>query len=247
MQAVYPSPTRTPSNLTPRNLPLSHMDHPGWRLQPDKEFLGDLPERLLTTAPICEFGYFGMWDLPAFLLQGDSIHSRACDDLIGCAAIVATVRDLVVARAPASVYGVFTRAEEVGFIGAIQLAKSKQLPQDVTVVSLETSAELPPAKIGAGPIVRVGDRTSVFDPATTEYFVEIARSTNAETQPSSASFVAKKFPFGRQQAPLRCQLFSRPIMLHRGATFLFVLETADYGMGTRSISFRRIVERRNKC
>lgn len=154
----------------------AHMDHPGWRLQPDKEFLGDLPERLLTTAPIREFGDFGMWDLPAFLLQGDSIHSRACDDLIGCAAIVATVRDLVVARAHASVYGVFTRAEEVGFIGAIQLAKSKQLPQDVTVVSLETSAELPPAKIGAGPIVRVGDRTSVFDPATTEYFVEIARS-----------------------------------------------------------------------
>jgi putative aminopeptidase FrvX len=66
-------------------------------------------------------------------------------------------------ESPASVYGVFTRAEEVGFIGAIQLAKSKQLLQDVTVVSLETSAELPPAKIGAGPIVRVGDRTSVFD------------------------------------------------------------------------------------
>src|SRR5580693_4911532 len=50
--------------------------------------------------------------------------------------------------------------------------------------------------------------------------------TTVGSTPSSASLVAKKFPLGRQQAPLRCQLFSRPIMLHRGATFLFVLETA---------------------
>jgi putative aminopeptidase FrvX len=159
----------------------AHMDHPGWRLQPHKEFLGNVPERFLT-APIREFGDFAMWDLPAFQLQGDSIHSRACDDLIGCAAIVATIRDLVEVRASASVYGVFTRAEEVGFIGAIQLAKSKQLSQGVTMVSLETSSELPPARIGAGPIVRVGDRTSIFDPVTTEYFVEIAKSKGGRHQ-----------------------------------------------------------------
>jgi endoglucanase len=160
----------------------AHMDHPGWRLRPDKEFLGAVPERLLTTAPIREFGDFGMWDLPAFFLEGDRIHSRACDDLIGCATIVATLRDLATARAIGSVYGVFTRAEEVGFIGAIQLAKSRKLPPDVTVVSLETSAERPPAKIGAGPIIRVGDRTSIFDPATTEHFVEIAKSQSQRHQ-----------------------------------------------------------------
>jgi endoglucanase len=160
----------------------AHMDHPGWRLRPDKEFLGHLPERLLATAPIREFGDFGMWDLPAFFLEGDRIHSRACDDLIGCAMIVATLRDLATAGAAGSVYGVFTRAEEIGFIGAIQLAKSRTLSSNVTVVSLETSPEWPPAKIGAGPIIRVGDRTTVFDPATTEYFVEIAKSQNRRYQ-----------------------------------------------------------------
>ena len=160
----------------------AHMDHPGWRLRPDKEFLGAVPDRLLATAPIHEFGDFGMWDLPAFLLEGDRIHSRACDDLIGCATIVATLRDLSAAKAAASVYGLFTRAEEVGFIGAIQLAKSRALPSDVTVISLETSAVWPPATIDAGPIIRVGDRISVFDPATTEYFVEIAKSQNRPHQ-----------------------------------------------------------------
>jgi endoglucanase len=160
----------------------AHMDHPGWRLQPNKEFLGAVPERLLATAPIREFGDFGMWDLPAFLLKGDRLHSRACDDLIGCVAIVATLRDLAATRAAGSVYGVFTRAEEVGFIGAIHIAKSSQLPPDLTVVSLETSARRPPAKIGAGPIIRVGDRTTVFDPMTTEYFVEIAKSRSKRYQ-----------------------------------------------------------------
>jgi len=160
----------------------AHMDHPGWRLRPDKEFLGAVPERLLDSAPIREFGDFGMWDLPAFVLEGDRIHSRACDDLIGCATIVATFRDLATARAASSVYGVFTRAEEVGFIGAIQLAKSGKLPAELTVVSLETSPEWPPATIGAGPIVRVGDRISVFDPATTEYFVELAKLQNRRHQ-----------------------------------------------------------------
>ena len=160
----------------------AHMDHPGWRLRPDKEFLGAVPERLLASAPIREFGDFGMWDLPAFLLEGDRIRSRACDDLIGCATIVATLRDLATARAASSVYGVFTRAEEIGFIGAIQLAKSRKLPSNVTVVSLETSPEWPPAMIGAGPIVRVGDRISIFDPATTEYFVKLAKSRSQPHQ-----------------------------------------------------------------
>jgi putative aminopeptidase FrvX len=160
----------------------AHMDHPGWRLRPDREFLGAVPERFLAAAPIREFGDFGMWDLPAFLLEGDRIHSRACDDLIGCATIVATLRDLASLRAAGSVYGIFTRAEEVGFIGAIQLAKSRRLPSDVTVVSLETSPQLPPAMIGAGPIIRVGDRISVFDPATTEYFVETAKSKSMRHQ-----------------------------------------------------------------
>jgi putative aminopeptidase FrvX len=52
----------------------------------------------------------------------------------------------------------------------------------VTVVSLETSPEWPPATIGAGPIIRVGDRISVFDPATTEYFLEIAKSQSRRHQ-----------------------------------------------------------------
>jgi endoglucanase len=152
----------------------AHMDHPGFV---GEEFLGGVPvEYREKKPPTRDFGAFAMWDLPAFVLEDGRIHSRACDDLIGCAAIVALFHDLAESDAEATVYGLFTRAEEVGFIGAIQLAKSKRVPQDVTIVSLECSSEKSPGagRMGAGVIVRVGDKTSIFDDTATAGLVRAA-------------------------------------------------------------------------
>jgi putative aminopeptidase FrvX len=161
---------------------VAHMDHPGWQLHPVRRFLGGVPEALREKRAIREFGDFGMWDLPAWRLDGNRLYSRACDDLIGCAAIIATLRTLSGIGSVQPVVGVFTRAEEIGFIGAIQLAKSLRLSPDITIISLETSAERPPAKMGEGPIVRVGDRVSVFDPPATEFFVEVAKKREMRFQ-----------------------------------------------------------------
>jgi putative aminopeptidase FrvX len=155
---------------------VAHMDHPGWRLQPKKEFLGGVPADLLEKGKIRSFGDFGMWDLPELVVEGDRLYSRACDDLVGCSAIVGILNSLEESRSLAPLLGIFTRAEEVGFIGAIELVKAGRLDPDLTVISLETSAERPPARIGAGPIIRVGDRTSIFDSDVTAFLVETAKS-----------------------------------------------------------------------
>lgn len=159
----------------------AHMDHPGWVLAPDTgwEFLGGVPKEYFEgNPPRRQFGSagdFAMWALPAFELRHrDRIYSRACDDLIGCGAIIATFQELERTGAECCCLGLFTRAEEVGFVGAIQLAKSGRLPKGVTILSLETSAERPPAKMGEGAIIRVGDRASVFEPAVSAQLVEIA-------------------------------------------------------------------------
>ncbi len=159
----------------------AHMDHPGFV---GGKFLGGVPAEVLATgAPTRDFGAFAMWDLPAFELRDGRIHSRACDDLIGCAAIVAMFHELERTGAEASVYGLFTRAEEVGFVGAIQLAKSRRVPETVTIVSLETSSERGGAcKMGDGVIVRVGDRTSIFDSAASALFVQHAKSVGIPHQ-----------------------------------------------------------------
>ena len=159
----------------------AHMDHPAYV---GREFLGGVPERYRKAKPPTrKFGAFRMWDLPACEVRAGRIRSRACDDLIGCAAIVAALRELEHAGAQCAAWGLFTRAEEVGFVGAIELAKSGCLPKSVTVVSLETSSVRGgPVKIGGGPIIRTGDRTSVFDSAATAQLQAAAKNAGIAHQ-----------------------------------------------------------------
>ena len=60
------------------------------------------------------------------------------------------------------VYGVFTRAEEVGLLGAILVARQRLLPGNTVVVSVESSRALPGAAVGGGPVIRVGDFRRTF-------------------------------------------------------------------------------------
>ncbi|MCE9609505.1 MAG: M20/M25/M40 family metallo-hydrolase [Chthoniobacter sp.] len=159
----------------------AHMDHPAYV---GGEFLGGVPvEYREKNPPVRDFGAFAMWDLPAFELRDGRIFSRACDDLIGCAAIVALFHELERAGSEACVHGLFTRAEEVGFVGAIRLAQSGCVSKELTVVSLETSSEKGgPAKMGDGVIVRVGDRTSIFDDAATAALLDAAKRAEIPVQ-----------------------------------------------------------------
>ena len=165
----------------PRFALAAHMDHPGYV---GDRFMGGVPEDYRKkNPPRRDFGAFSMWDLPAFELKEGLLHSRACDDLVGCATIVQTFRELEASGTACAVYGLFTRAEEVGFVGAIQLARAEVLPKNVTVVSLETSSvKGGPATMGAGPIIRVGDRTSIFDSLATAQLTHIAKEAGIPHQ-----------------------------------------------------------------
>ena len=158
----------------PRYAFAAHMDHPGFV---GEEFLGGVPEEYRAKKPsVRDFGAFAMWELPACEVKDGRIHSRACDDLINCATILALFHELERAQAEASVIGLFTRAEEVGFVGAIHLAKSGQVAHDVVIVSLETSSERSPGagRMGEGVIIRVGDKTSIFDDSATRALTALA-------------------------------------------------------------------------
>lgn len=181
----------------------AHMDHPGWVTAPTlsesnrsseedvprddcsrdgMNFLGGVPKERLDKADIESFGDFGMWKLSPFELRGDQIHSRACDDLVGCSAIVAMMEELESLQLEASVYGIFTRAEEVGFVGAQELAKRWHLPDGVCFVSVETSSPRGGAEMGMGPVIRVGDRMSVFHDDVTALLVAAASAAGVDHQ-----------------------------------------------------------------
>ena len=125
---------------------------------------------------------FAVWDLEEFVLRKDRIHGRACDDLIGCAAVLATLRGLQQRRANVNVIGVLSRAEEVGFQGALTIAAEGSLPKEALVVSLETSKELPGVRMGGGVILRVGDKASTFDSASSRFLEEVATELVARSK-----------------------------------------------------------------
>lgn len=116
----------------------------------------------------------GMWDLPDPELKGDLLHARDCDDITAVAAIVALLERLSKKQAKAEVYGLFTRAEEVGFVGAIGASKIGTIPRKLPIIAIENSNAMAGAEIGGGPIVRVGDRLSVFTPELTQFCQRVA-------------------------------------------------------------------------
>jgi endoglucanase len=103
--------------------------------------------------------------------RGPRLYTKAADDLVGVFAILETAASLFRRRARAAeipFIGLLTRGEEVGFIGAIahlELGWWRDARRPLLCVSLEASRTLPGAEVGKGPIVRLGDRRTLFDPS----------------------------------------------------------------------------------
>lgn len=132
--------------------------------------------------------HFAVWEMEDFAVRNGKIHGRSCDDLVGVAAVLATMIELKRSRAGVHLIGVISRAEEIGFQGALTVADAKLLPKNSLIVSLETSKELPPTKMGRGVILRVGDRSSIFDSTAMRFLGEVATGLQAK---------GKKFQFQR--------------------------------------------------
>ena len=122
-----------------------------------------------------EEGDFGFWNLVPFRRRGDLISTKAADDLVGCAVILAALAELKRERVPGRVLGLFTRAEEQGFIGTLGSIRNGLLTPATAVVSVETSKALPGAVLGGGPAIRLGDRSSMFHNGMVLFMDHVAR------------------------------------------------------------------------
>jgi len=104
-----------------------------------------------------------VFDLPVPRVRKDEIITPVADDLAGCSLILEALKILKNKNMKYSIRAIFSRAEEVGLLGARLIAKSGRISKDSIIVSVETSSELPGAISGSGPIIRTGDRASTFD------------------------------------------------------------------------------------
>jgi len=110
-------------------------------------------------------------------VSGKRLYTRAADDLVGVFAIVSTAIEMHRKGAGAPFIGLLTRAEEVGFVGAVQhfeLGWLQAARRPVVCVSLEASRTLPGALVGKGPVVRMGDRRTTFDSGASQVLSSLA-------------------------------------------------------------------------
>lgn len=117
-------------------------------------------------------GSVGMFDMGEGRYSAGKFLSRCCDDLAGLAACLAMLDYLHSRPATKSPIAVLlTRAEEVGMLGCIAACqKPKLLTKTDRVIAIECSAVQPFAPQGNGVIIRVGDRSSIFNSSLT-YFL----------------------------------------------------------------------------
>jgi endoglucanase len=127
---------------------------------------------------------FAMWDLPKARCAKRLFLGPACDDLVQVSTMLALLRRLALSGARASVHALFTRAEEIGFAGALAALKTETPLVPMPTLSLEASRARGFARVDGGPIVRVGDRLSIFDSRVTHWLETAFRDLRA-TRPGT--------------------------------------------------------------
>ena len=123
----------------------------------------------------------GMFDQGAGRVRGRRFLSRGIDDQGGVASALALLDELHARPPRAPVAVLLTRAEEEGFVGAVAaVLKPKLLRTNDRIIAIECSAVQPYAPQGQGVIIRVGDKTSIFNSALT-YFLSQQATALAKT------------------------------------------------------------------
>ena len=111
--------------------------------------------------------------------RGTRLHARVLDDLVGVHAVVETACTLWEGHHAGRRHftGLLTRAEEVGFVGAVAHLRRMHTSLrrgNVVCISLEASRTLPGADVGRGVVIRLGDRRTLFDTRATRVLEQVA-------------------------------------------------------------------------
>lgn len=152
------------------------------KAQPFKILRATMDDRAVDARTIAS-GSIARWLLPKAEINGGLLRTHACDDLAALGTAMIVFERLLGAGKADGVGLLFTVAEEVGFLGAIHAASSGIIPRGATLLCLENSRSFPhDSPIGAGAILRVGDRLSVFTPSVTNALTQLYQQHAAQNR-----------------------------------------------------------------
>lgn len=116
--------------------------------------------------------------------QGDKIISKALDDRSGCAVLVKAIQDMP--GTENEIHYVFTVQEELGLRGAktaaFQVQPDIAIAVDITDTGDTPESEFMEVKCGAGPAIKVKDRSFIAHPQVKRLIEESAKKLNLPYQ-----------------------------------------------------------------
>ncbi len=154
---------------------------------------------LIEQAVSLRSGTVGMWAVPVWKKSGDILSLRAADDLAGTASVLLALQRLVQTSAPRRALALLTRAEEVGFIGAIAATKSGIIDKAYPVLGIETSKAQKNTPLGSGVVIRVGDKMSIFDAELSMHLKRVAEYEQAK-YPCQFNYTVAVMPGGSTES-----------------------------------------------
>lgn len=142
--------------------------------------------RLDSTPELPLKGAYGGLHFDDFIWQrGNRIYTKAADDLVGCFCIAEAFATSWHKNNRYLKIALFSVAEEVGWVGAIAHFRSniwKHANRPVYAISIETSRAMPKAEIGQGPVIRYGDKVSIFDAQLSQEILCVASEVCSKYQ-----------------------------------------------------------------
>lgn len=137
---------------------------------------------ITVTGPIPEPRDIARWRFRGRQARSGRFRAPACDDLAGCAAALAALDRARQTPGLRHLGVLLTRAEEMGFVGALHAGLNGSIPEGSRILSIEASRASGEAPLGAGPIVRVGDASTVFDSQLTNVVTDAVRKSGIRHQ-----------------------------------------------------------------
>lgn len=135
-------------------------------------------------------GDFGTFDTP-FLPFGKEqafLSGKALDDRVGCAVLIELLRAVADKHLPLDLWFAFTVREELGISGAT-VAANRIAPDIAMVLETTAMADLPNvpkcrrvADVGAGGVLSLLDRGTIYDRALVELALDTANKNNIPVQ-----------------------------------------------------------------
>lgn len=155
-------------------------------------------------------GDVAVWDVGPARIEENKLFTLACDDLSAAAAALSAMHAISCAvKADAKLLPqlshvrlLFTRAEEIGFVGAIAACRLGTIEPSARVIALENSRAFAESPMHGGVIVRVGDRVSVFSPSLVDAVAQRAQDIAGGASTVTASQKLSELPSWKWQRKL---------------------------------------------